>query len=114
MKSDELYTENLSSGQLLSGKQLVISADSQTAVVGSIPELFEIQKVLMKTGKRTDEYLGKGYGTWSFLKEWFTFTDRQKLEKYNEFASHELNVFLFFKDTGFFNIVVAPFIKNKL
>jgi len=73
----------------------VISADSQTAVIGSITELFEIQKVLMKTGRRTDKYLEKDYATWGFLKEWNGLNDRQKLEKYNEFASHELNLFLY-------------------
>lgn len=56
MKSDQLYTENLSSGNLLSGESLLASADSTTAVIGSIPELFEIQKVLMKTGRGTDNY----------------------------------------------------------
>ena len=68
----------------------------------------------MKTGRRTDEYLGKGYATWAFLKEWSGLNDRQKLEKYNEFASHELNLFVYLKDAAFFKIVVAPFIRNKL
>jgi len=49
----------------------------------------------MKTGRRTDKYLEKDYATWGFLKEWNGLNDRQKLEKYNEFASHELNLFLY-------------------
>lgn len=68
----------------------------------------------MKTGRKTDEYNGKSYSTWQFLKEWITFTDRQKLDKYNEFASHELNLFLYFKDNNFFKVVVEPFLKNKI
>ncbi|KAL4437870.1 hypothetical protein ABPG74_001041 [Tetrahymena malaccensis] len=114
MKADQFYTENFSSGKLNASQTLQISADSQTAVVGSIPEIFEIQKQLMKTGRKTDEYNGRSYNTWQFLKEWITFTDRQKLDKYNEFASHELNLFLYFKDNNFFKAVVEPFIKNKI
>ncbi|EAS01818.2 hypothetical protein TTHERM_00565630 (macronuclear) [Tetrahymena thermophila SB210] len=114
MKPDQFYTENFSSGKLNASQTLSISADSQTAVVGSIPEIFEIQKQLMKTGRKTDEYNGKSYSTWQFLKEWITFTDRQKLDKYNEFASHELNLFLYFKDNNFFKVVVEPFLKNKI
>ena len=68
----------------------------------------------MKTGRSTDEYLGKSYKIWSFLKEWQSLTDKQKLENYNEFASHELNLFIYFKDAAFFKSVVAPFIQNKL
>ncbi|KAL4487468.1 hypothetical protein ABPG72_006988 [Tetrahymena utriculariae] len=114
MKADQFYTENFSSGKLNASQTLQISADSQTAVVGSIPEIFEIQKQLMKTGRKSDEYNGKSYSTWQFLKEWITFTDRQKLDKYNEFASHELNLFLYFKDNNFFKAVVEPFLKNKI
>ncbi len=36
-----------------------------------------------------------------------------KLKKYDKFASHELNLFVYFKDMEFFEGVVRIFIKNK-
>ena len=68
----------------------------------------------MKTARRDDLYLNKSYNIWSFLKDWISFTDRQKLDKYNEYASHELNIFLYFKDAKFFKAAVHPFLQNKI
>jgi len=36
------------------------------------------------------------------------------MKKYDKFASHELHLFVYFKDTEFFDLVVKPHIKNKL
>ena len=37
-----------------------------------------------------------------------------KSSKYNEFACHEINIFLFLKDKSFFDSVVVPFLYNKI
>lgn len=52
--------------------------------------------------------------TWSFLKEWHKLDPLTKMKKYDKFASHELHVFVYFKDKEFFNLVVLPHIRNKL
>ncbi len=48
-----------------------------------------------------------------FVVRWPELTNEQKLEKYSEFACHELNLFLQRKDPAFFESVVRPFIANK-
>jgi hypothetical protein len=50
---------------------------------------------------------------WSFLPKWHTLTADEKLEKYNEFMGHELNVFLYFKDVDFFSQYVSQHIEHK-
>ena len=50
---------------------------------------------------------------WSFLSTWNKLTPVEKLKKYDEFISHEMNVFLKFKDPQFFEEVVVPHISNK-
>ena len=50
---------------------------------------------------------------WSFLSTWNKLTPVDKLKKYDEFISHEMNLFLKFKDAQFFEEVVATHIANK-
>lgn len=50
---------------------------------------------------------------WKFLSTWNRLSPKQKLQKYDQFASHEINLFLKFKDAQFFEEVAAPHIRNK-
>jgi hypothetical protein len=56
---------------------------------------------------------GSALEEWSFLKDWAGLTAREKLAKYNKYCSHELNLFVYFKDPAFHEEVVKPFIVNK-
>ena len=55
-----------------------------------------------------------GYEYWNFLKDWNNLDKELKLKKYDEFACHEINLFLYFKDKQLFEDVVKPFINNKI
>ena len=48
------------------------------------------------------------------MTKWHALDIDEKLKKYDEFASHELNVFLFFKDRAYFDSYVRPFLNNKI
>ncbi|MFC1757418.1 hypothetical protein ACFL2H_01445, partial [Planctomycetota bacterium] len=48
-----------------------------------------------------------------FILEWDNLSDDEKRKKYSQFACHELNFYLFKKDTPFFNSVVRPYLNNK-
>jgi hypothetical protein len=50
---------------------------------------------------------------WSFLSTWNKLSPVEKLKKYDEFISHEMNLFLRYKDAQFFEEVVGPHIQNK-
>jgi len=49
----------------------------------------------------------------AFLKDWPDLDREARLEKYNEYACHELHLFLYRRDPEFFESVVAPYLKNK-
>ena len=48
-----------------------------------------------------------------FVLGWPSLKDEEKRAKYSQFASHELNFFLFKKDPKFFADVIRPYLKNK-
>ena len=49
----------------------------------------------------------------AWLVHWHAFDRERKLEKYAEFASHELHFFLYRKDPDFFDAIVRPYLENK-
>ena len=65
-------------------------------MVDTWPKLFNLQKELIICSENEDSENG-GYGFWSFTAEWIQFTTDMKREKYDKFASHEMNIFLYFK-----------------
>ena len=101
---------NVTKDQTFQVKDLT-STDIQ--IIDSLPRLFDIQKnlALSSNNPANSETYSR---TWEFLREWATLEHQQKLKKYDEFASHELNVFVFFKDQKFFAEVVVPFLRNKI
>ena len=47
---------------------------------------------------------------WKFLSQWNSLGDGEKVKKYDKYACHELNLFLFVKDKEFFDNVVLQFL----
>lgn len=45
---------------------------------------------------------------------WPSYTEEKKLKIYDKFVCHELNTYIKYKDSEFFNRVVKDFISNKL
>lgn len=77
---------------------------TEMTIIDTWPSLFNIQKELIKC-KGTDDKHG-GYIFWSFLNEWGNFNMERKMEKYDEFASHEMNLFLYFKGNQLFYLLI--------
>ena len=48
------------------------------------------------------------------LTRWADMSDVEKGKTYDELASHEMHLFLYFKDRSFFDKVVRPYLVNKL
>ncbi|KRX09206.1 hypothetical protein PPERSA_05875 [Pseudocohnilembus persalinus] len=86
-------------------KQAIFSNAAKFKIINKYSQVFDIMKSLVP---------GSQLKEWDFLKQWIKYTHQQKLEKYDKFACHEFNLFLYFKDVDFFNQVVKIFIKNKL
>lgn len=88
------------------GDEFVIPdlATSRHRLIASLPEAFDLLQTL------SDDAL---IGTFSFLKTWHQLDASEKREKYGDFASHELHLFLYARDREFFDAVVKPYLANK-
>lgn len=114
MKKDSFYSINRGTSTINKGTKYQVKdlTSTEIQIVDSISKLLPLQKILLQS--RGQDNQNGGYGFWSFLKDWGSYSNDDKLKKYDKFASHELNIFIFFKDREFFNKVVKPFIFNKV
>jgi hypothetical protein len=61
--------------------------------------------------------LGESSDNWEkfrVLTDWDELTEKEKGQAYDELASHEMHLFLYFKDRPFFERLVRPYLANKL
>jgi hypothetical protein len=83
---------------------------TDSVIVDNLETVFQILRVL-------SQYTSKGHSIeldkWKFLVKWDTLPLQQKLKHYDEFCSHELHVFLYFRDRAFFDSHVKKFISSK-
>lgn len=80
--------------------------DSEDADVVSIDTLGKLLELL----KSYKSELSK----WMFLSDWGLKPESEKLSLYDEFASNELNFFLYHKDLSFFSTYVKPLVMGKM
>mmetsp|Transcript_24071 Transcript_24071/g.21117 ORF Transcript_24071/g.21117 Transcript_24071/m.21117 type:complete len:394 (+) Transcript_24071:484-1665(+) len=115
LKADTFYSQSRKTTQLLAGNKIEIKdmTSTELKIIDSVPKLFDIQKALRLSNGKDNEN-GQGYDFWKYLKRWDNLSEREKIQKYDEFASHELNMYIYVRDQPFFNKVVRPFIKNKI
>jgi hypothetical protein len=92
----------------------VVPADSSVVIEDVSTSEFELYDSLAAvfrlyaTLDETDEL-----DAWRFLLDWPSWSRSEKLEFYNDFASHEMHVFLHQKDPNFFKEIVLPYLENK-
>ncbi len=70
----------------------------------SLAKVYRLFKSLADSPRLTD---------FAFVVEWPTLAADRQRELYSRHASHELNLFLYFKDRKFFDAVVKPFVAQK-
>ncbi len=77
---------------------------AQLQVYGSVAQLMNLYKTLVPDPRLRE---------FDELAVWHTLARSGKLQAYSRLASHELHLFLWFHDRGFFDQVVKPLIANK-
>ena len=87
---------------------------TELQMIDSLEKLFSVQKELRKSDNASSSENGKEYEDWKFLTRWNSLDIEEKLKKYDEYSSHEMNIFLFFKDRAYFDNYVRPFLNNKI
>jgi len=109
LNPDRHYTEQYLSTCLHSGETLVIQ-DFQSSKVEIFTSLEDVRRILFALNPS----LALEMADFAFLLNWPQLTEEQKCARFNQYLSHELNLFIYFKDRPFFNKVVRPHISNKV
>ena len=99
-------TDVLEAGDELSFDDLT---EAQLETYDSLASVYRLMLTLSEQEGEGREKLGK----FAFILEWPALEREEQLEKYAEFASHELNFFLYHKDRAFFDEVVRPYLAHK-
>ncbi|KAF9971904.1 hypothetical protein BGZ73_005036, partial [Actinomortierella ambigua] len=84
-------------------------SSSAVRVIQSVRQVYDLLLTLVTLDSEREKLR-----TFGFVVDWARLSASAKNEKLSKFCSHELNLFLYEKDRGYFDSVVAPFLKNKL
>jgi hypothetical protein len=91
---------------LTAGQALVIE-DIATARVHLIDSVERAHAYLVAL--RDDAELRE----FAFVTRWHALGDAERRELYSKYACHELHLFLYFRDRGFFDAVIRPYLAHK-
>lgn len=111
LKKDLFYSTFRNIATLKKDAELEI-ADYRSAefqIIDSIPKLFATQ-IELRVAKGYNESDQGGYTFWEQLKSWHQLTLQEKHTWFSKYVSHELNIFLFFKDPAYFDVFVREYI----
>ncbi|MCC5829468.1 MAG: hypothetical protein JJU36_08470 [Phycisphaeraceae bacterium] len=111
LDTDRKFTQQMRITALKAGDELSIEdmASSRFEIYDSLGQVFRLMLTLNDAMPEPDPRLGE----FRFITNWPDLEAQKKRELYSEFASHELHVFLYFKDREFFNEVVRPYLIHK-
>ncbi len=100
------FTEQKKISILLKDESFTLkdAAPSSHNIYDSISRAYDLMLTLSK-----NDTLEK----FRFILRWPEMKMAEKFEKYDEFACHELNFFLFRKDRDFFTKIIKPYLSNK-
>ncbi|CAO3598460.1 unnamed protein product [Absidia cylindrospora] len=77
-------------------------------------ELVDSQEGLLDIFKLLAPHQSKELADFDILRQWGTWNDEEKLKAHDEMNSHELNLWIKYKDTSYFEDNIKPLIKGKL
>ena len=72
----------------------------------TLSDVFQLYGSLLQDKSKWEQF--------RFLTQWPELTQEEQLAKYSQFACHEVNLFLYYKDRRFYDRVVAPILQQKL
>ncbi|ORZ18099.1 hypothetical protein BCR42DRAFT_413153 [Absidia repens] len=79
----------------------------ESEIVDSQEGLFDIFKLLAP-------HQSKELADFDILRQWGIWNDEEKLKAHDKMNSHELNLWIKYKDTSYFENNIKPFIKDKI
>ena len=96
---------NLSAGVKEGEEFFLTNCENSFEIIDSVEKLFTL--LLEVSGSQE-------LGEWRFLGNWGNMDENEKSEKIETFFSHELSLFIYFKDPEYFNKALKPFIQCKM
>ncbi|CAK84205.1 unnamed protein product (macronuclear) [Paramecium tetraurelia] len=113
LKKDKCYNISRNSQAFKKGESIYINdvTATQIKIIDSLEKVYRELVSLNNNGKNLRE---KDLLNWEFLIKWNLKTLEQKHQLYNEYQSDELNLFLFFKDSPYFEVYVKNYIRCKI
>ena len=91
-------------GRVVRGTSAAEGRDERVRRCDSVASAFDLVRSFAEPGD---------LAAFEFLSRWNALADDEQRRLYGEYASHELDLFLWFKDRRFFDAVVAPNLRNK-
>ncbi len=113
------FAEERGSGVLDGAKKVRFEdvATTKFQSFGTVGEVFGLLKTLLKNrppgGEKGDARRMVLEGALDWIQGWSDLDEGTKRKRYSEFASHEVNLFLWRKDPEFFRGVIRPYLANK-
>ena len=105
------YAETRKCSVVTTTEELAI-ADVAGASLQLVDSVGKLAQLLIQVSKISGKPLQ--VDDWDFLGTWHKLTPEEKNKKYDQFCSHELNLFLYMKDQAYFQAVVRPFLASKM
>ncbi|KAF9436213.1 hypothetical protein BGZ76_004566 [Entomortierella beljakovae] len=85
------------------------SSSSAVRVINSVKQIYDLMLTLLQ-----NEEDKKNLRDFGVIADWHQLSHPAKLERLSKLGCHEFHLFLYKKDKSFFDVSVAPFLKNKL
>jgi len=106
LDSSRHYIETRKISVLEPGERLTIKdfTTSKFEIYENLAKVYRLYNTLNES---------KNLSEFSFIVNWNELNDNEKLKKYSKYACHELNYFIFKKDSDFFKTVIVPYLENK-
>ncbi|CAD8169732.1 unnamed protein product [Paramecium octaurelia] len=113
LNKDKCYSISRNSKAFKKGECIYIN-DVTATQIKIIDSLEKVYRELISLNNNGKKLRVKDLQNWEFLIKWNLKTLEQKHQLYNEYQSDELNLFLFFKDSPYFEVYVQNYIRCKI
>lgn len=106
LNADQHFTEQKKISIIQPGQSVSIRnpGSAKYEIYDHLGKVYQLLKTIHHS-KHLDDF--------EFITQWPSLSEQDQQQHYAKYACHELNFFLYHKDSGFFQKTIKPFLKNK-
>jgi hypothetical protein len=107
-----VYSAHRTGQAAIEGQTVVIDdiKSTESLTLDSLESAFDVIKALSQYADKSHQATLE---KWRFLTEWNSLDQSVKQRYFEDFSSHELHIFIYFKDRPFFTRFVQPYLHSK-